>query len=71
MGGYEADVIESRSAEDGLESASDMGNSITSKDRFKAKDKRGSEESIEVHICAMPGPEASITITQRIVSHFE
>ncbi|KAH7180450.1 hypothetical protein DER46DRAFT_567077 [Fusarium sp. MPI-SDFR-AT-0072] len=62
-----AGVIESDSAKTGLEIATRQGNSITSKNRYKGKDKDGNDQAIEFHVAAYPGVEMKVVITQLIV----
>lgn len=42
-------------------------NAITSKDKYKSKDKDGNAQEIEFHIAAVPGMEMKVVITQVII----
>ncbi|KAH7165817.1 hypothetical protein EDB81DRAFT_917934 [Dactylonectria macrodidyma] len=66
-GGYKAGVVESSVAKDGYEAATDTGNSITSENKYKSKDKDGNEQEIEFHFAAIPGVEMKVVIAQFII----
>lgn len=60
-------MVQSSKAEDGYESATSTGNSITSKETFKGKDEDGNDAKFQIHVSAAPGQEALFVVKQVLV----
>lgn len=67
-GAFKAGVVESNSAKEGYEKASETGGSIMSSSVFVGKDKDGKEAKFKIHISAAPGPATLYVVKQILVA---